>query len=302
MFNLNDYYIACSLSSGFGLLSVIISLTIIIIIRRSRPQLYTIRHLLISNTCIASIIYCTVQTSNYIILILFPSITSDIACRWRGYFGYMSIAAATYSYLIPTVSRLFFSVFSIRYPWIITFKVHYILIFIHWFVVIVIPLPSIITDDIYFRPGLLCWVPMQFFLHVLYTVFAYYAVPILAILIIYVYIIKYIQRVKKRTKLIRNTASQKRDLDVLRNIVILLSIYIAGGIPTLIFLATSIEAFYLLGIVTFTATVMVEKICTIGLDRELRIAMKNTIFSRNRVMPFDNSATRVIDQQYTTRF
>jgi hypothetical protein len=37
---------------------------------------------------------------------------------------------------------------------------------------------------------------------------------------------------------------------------------------------------------------MVEKICTFLLDRELRLVVKNIIFSRNRVMPFENSITR----------
>ena len=298
--NMNDYYIVCSLSFGFGLFSVIISMIIVIIIKRSKTQLHTVRHLLISNTCTASIVYCVAQTANYIVLIFFPLITSDIACRWRGYVGYMSISAAIYSYLIQAISRLFFSVFSTRHPWLTTFKTHRILIGIHWLSAIIIALPSVITDDIYFRPGLLCWVPMRSFIHVIYTLLAYYVAPILGILIIYVYIYRHIQRVKKQTQLIRNTTSQKRDLEVLRNIVILLSIYISGGIPTLFYLLTSIDFLYLLGIVTFAAVVMIEKLCTIGLDRELRIVVKSTISSKDRIMPFGNSITQLGYHENTT--
>jgi hypothetical protein len=201
----------------------------------------------------------------------------------------LSISAVTYSYLVQAISRLFISVFSTKHPRLTTFKVHYILILTYWIAIIIIPLPAIITQDIYFRPGLLCWVPMKFFIHVMYTVFAYYLVPIVSILIIYVYIYQRIQKIKKRTSY---TTNDKRDLEVLRNIVILLIIYISGGIPTVIYFISSMEFFYLAGIVTITFVVMIEKVCTILLDRELRLVFKNLISSKNRVMPFENSMTR----------
>jgi hypothetical protein len=205
----------------------------------------------------------------------------------------MSISAVTYSYLVQAISRLFFSVFSTKHPWIVTFKVHYILILTHWLVIIIIPLPAIITKDIYFRPDVLCWVPMERVVHMMYTVFAYYVIPIFSIIIIYVYIYRQIKKIKKRTELIRNTTNEKRDLEVLRNIAILSCIYISGGIPTLIFLVSSINIFYLAGIVTITFAVMIEKLCAILLDRELRLVVKNLVCSRkNRVMPFENSTTR----------
>lgn len=72
-----EYYIVCALSTGFGLISVILSTMIVIVIRRSKPRLHTVRHLLICNTSIASIVYCSVQTANYIILI-YASINEEI--------------------------------------------------------------------------------------------------------------------------------------------------------------------------------------------------------------------------------
>jgi hypothetical protein len=300
--NIEPYYIVCSLSGGFGLMSVIISIFIVTTIRRTKPRLHTVRHLLMCNTCMASIFYCTVQSINYIFLIFIPWETSDVACRWRGYFGYMSISAATYSYLVQAISRLFFSVFATKYQRLTTFKVHYVLILIHWCVIIIIPLPSVITKDIYFRPGLLCWVPFKYTIHVVYTFFAYYFVPVFAIMIIYICIYKRVKQTRQRAEAILNTTNDKRDLEVLRNIVILLGIYIAGGVPTLLYLLSSIEVFYLAGIVTFTFAVAVEKLCTISLDRELRIVVKNMISSKNRIMPFENSITQAKDQKYFTQF
>ncbi|CAF0973544.1 unnamed protein product [Rotaria sordida] len=290
--NIKSYYIICSLSAGFGLISIIMSMAIIIIIRRSKPRLHTVRHLLMCNTCIASIVYCIVQTINYSFLIFLPWETGDIGCQWRGYFGYMTISAATYSYLVQATSRLFFARFSTKYPWLLTFKTHYYLILIHWIAVLIIPLSSVITKDIRFRPGLLCWVPLKYTIHVAYTVFGYYFVPIASIMIIYIYIYKRIKNERKRAKSILHTVNEKRDLEVLRNIVILLFIYITGGVSTMLFLLFTMEIFYLAGIVTFTLAVTVEKICTILLDRELRQVVWNIIYSRNRVTAFENTITQ----------
>ncbi|CAF0760264.1 unnamed protein product [Adineta ricciae] len=291
--NYFDYYIVCSLSATFGLISISVSTLIIVIVQRTKPRLHTIRHLLMCNTCISSTIYCIVQFINYIFLIFLPWIISDVACRWRGYFAYASVTAATYSYLVQAVSRLFFSVYSGRYPWLTTFNVHYLLILAHWLIIFIIPLPALITTDIYFRPGLLCWVPFKHTLHMAYTVIACYVTPIISIFIIYVVIYRRIRKAKKAATMILNGTHDKRDLEVLRNIVILLCVYIAGGIPTILFMITEIELFYLASIVTFTLTVAIEKICTILLDRDLRPVVKGLLFKTDRIMPYENTCTRM---------
>nr|ACC43929.1 7 transmembrane receptor (rhodopsin family) A [Philodina roseola] len=281
-----SYYIVCSISAGFGLIAIVLCLVIIILVKRTKPRLHTIRHLLVCNTCVASIFYCLMQSLNYAFLIFLPGETSDVGCRWRGYFAYMSISASIYSYLVQAVSRLFYSVSGTKHQKLITFKSHYIMISIHWLVVIILPLPSVITTDIYFRPGLLCWVPFKHTLHVLYTVCAYYLTSIICITIIYIYIYLRVKKARQHAVNMLHALHDKRDLEVLRNIVILLAIYISGGIPTIIFLVSSLETCYLLGIVTFTFTVVLEKIFTIILDRDLRITVRELIWHRNRVLPF----------------
>ena len=281
-----SYYIVCSMSAGFGLIAIILCFVIIILIRHTKPRLHTIRHLLVCNTCVASIFYCLMQSLNYAFLIFLPWETSDIACRWRGYFAYMSISASIYSYLVQAVSRLFYSISATKYQTLITFKAHYILIGVHWTIIIILPLPSIITTDIYFRPGLLCWVPFKYTLHIIYTVCAYYLTSVVFISIIYIYIYLRVKKARKHAVTILKAIHDKRDLEVLRNIVILLGTYIAGGIPTIIFLVSGLEIFYLLGIVTFTFTVALEKIFTILLDRDLRLTVRDLIFTKNRVVPF----------------
>jgi len=231
-----QYYIVCSLSAGFGLISVIMSIIIVVIAQRSKPRLHTVRHLLMCNTCIASIYYCTIQTINYIFLIFLQADKSDVSCRSRSYFSYLSICAVTYSYLLQAISRSFISLFSYKYRWLNTFKTHYILICIQWFIVIILPLPAIQTKDVYYRPNILCWVPLKYLIHTIYTFFAYYIIPTLLTFIIYIFIYYQVKKTISRARMfIRTNNSRKRNLEVLRNIIILLSIYSLGGLPNVLF-------------------------------------------------------------------
>jgi len=187
----------------------------------------------------------------------------------------MSIASVIYSYLLQALSRLLFSIFDTKHPWIRSFKNFSIFIIINWIIVILIPLPALITKDIYFRPTFLCWVPKEKFLHAMYTLFCYYLIPTIFIIVIYIniyYRVKYCQKTKLESL---KKIQQNRNLEILRNICIFIGIYSFGGIPTLIHITTRIDTFYSIGIVFLSLTVTIERICTILLDREIRNIIKN---------------------------
>ncbi|CAF3352289.1 unnamed protein product [Rotaria sp. Silwood1] len=299
---IHGYSIVCSISAVFSLSAVIISITLLILVRRTKPRLHTIRHLLMCNTCVASILYCIIQTNNFIFLFFLPSVTSDISCQWRAYFAYLTISAIAYSYLIQAISRLFISTFSTKYQQLITFKTHYILIIIQWFTVIIIPLPAVITKDIYYRANQLCWVPMTNIVHTSYSYIAYYAIPALSICIIYIFIYYQVKQAKKGARpLLRLIHGEKRDLQLLRNILILLSIYLMGGIPFLLFVLSSNRILYLMGLVTMSLAVAVEKLCTIILDQELRQVIRKLFIRKMRITPFDNMHTTTRHQENQTQ-
>ena len=87
---------------------------------------------------------------------------------------------------------------------------------------------------------------------------------------------------------VRSINSDKRDLELLRNILILLCIYFSGGVPTMLFLVTANRTLYLIGIVTISFTVAVEKGCTIVLDRDMCQIVKNMIKRQMRIVPASN--------------
>ena len=293
-FSLTGEFVVYPVSAVICIIAIIISIVILILVRRTKPLLHTVRHLLMCNTSMASILYCIVQTINYVYLILLTWETSDVSCRWRGYFAYFSISAVTYSYFLQAISRAFICLLSHKYRWLTTFRTHYILILIQWVTVTIVPLTTIVTKDIYYRPASICWVPMKHFIHVLYTFLACYIIPTILIGLIYVLIY---YRVKKATNRagnsVRSVNSDKRDLELLRNILVLLGIYLMGGVPSILYLMTSIELIYAMSIVSISLSIAVEKICTILLDRDMRQVTKSLLGSMTRVMPFDQSVTAI---------
>ena len=257
------------LSMAGALIAVAIAcliLALVIFIKR----LHTMTHLMICNASMASIYYCVVQCVNYVFLTLITWHDDDQSCRWRGYFGYMTVIAVIYSYLAQAISRFFLAVLANRYRWATSAKTHVSLIVLQWIVVVLLPMPALLTEDIYHRPHALCWVPKENTAHVLYTLLAYYLLPAIFIVVIYVAIYC---RVKRRTNSVcirRPPGRATRDLEVLYNIMILFAIYIVGAIPIILYLFTGVILFYEIGIIFVSFTVAVEKLATIMLDRHMR--------------------------------
>ncbi|CAF1490728.1 unnamed protein product [Adineta steineri] len=133
------------------------------------------------------------------------------------------------------------------------------MIVIQWIFVILITLPTLLTKDIYFCPTFLCWVPKEGLFHVTYTLFAYYLIPIVLIVIIYINIYYRVKQIEKSFEKTIRKIQQNRTLEILRNILILISIYACGAIPTIIYIITKIEIFYSIGIISLPLFYLIDK-------------------------------------------
>ncbi len=139
-------------------------------------------------------------------------------------------------------------------------------------------LSSIITTDIVFRPFKLCLVAMKYKIHVLYLLIIGYIIPFLTIAILYTIIYRHIARSTANFQ--RTLHGAKRDRELARNILILLSIFVFGGIPTVIYIIVSNEIesvptiFYLIVITVPSVAVAVEKTMTIVLNKDIRKTLK----------------------------
>ncbi len=200
--------------------------------------------------------------------------------------------------MIQSISRLFFSVLSTKYRWLTTFKTHYIIISIKWCIVFLVTSSIIITKDVVYCPNILCLLTMKKLLHSIYAIFVYYTIPVVVIISIYIYIYRKVKQTKNNTRVISNSLnSQKRDLIILRNILILISIFLSGGIPFILASIFPGKTQFLLSLVTQSLPVAVAALCTVLLNRELRQVVRNKICRTARVMPFNMDHTIERTQQ-----
>ena len=124
---------------------------------------------------------------------------------------------------------------------------------------------------------------------VIYAIFAFYIFPLVSIIIIYVYIYYRVKKIERnRIKMRGLMLNEKRDLELLRNISILISIYLGGGLTSFLFFITRNKILYLLNLVTQSLTVVIAKLGIIVLDREIRQVILNFIKQKRRVVPFIN--------------
>ena len=115
---------------------------------------------------------------------------------------------------------------------------------------------------------------MKYMLHIVYTIIVYYFTPIVLTIAIYIRIYVRIHSVPNNAIAHGNRRRTNRDIEVLRNIMILLSIYILGAVPSISYMLSGVEFFYSVGIIFMSLTVTIEKVVSILLDREIRNVLK----------------------------
>ena len=223
---------------------------------------------------------------NYIHLIFLPSQTSDLSCRCRGYLAYMSIAAVTYSYLTQSISRFFFSLLSAKHASLLSFGTHFLLIGLNWLTAVVIPLSTLINTDIRFISGAVCWIRPEAVLHGFLIVIIEYAIPLGLVIVIYVYIYCEVKKRRRNARSNAISASKGRlELELLRNIAVLVGIFLLGGVSTVVYTITSIKLFDLIGMVMVSLCASAVQICTIVLDRDFRQVVRDMFRTNTRVEP-----------------
>ena len=229
------------------------------------------------------------------------TLLSDWMCRVQAYLSYASITMVGYSYLIQSISRLFFTV-SPTDRAMLSSSAHIIMVLVQMVISFIIPLPSLVTQDIGYRPLSMCVIPMRFIIHVGYFFASSYFVPLFTVIVIYVIIYR---RVKASSRAIANrSGSNKRDLQLVRNILFLFMIFLLSGFPGIIYVVASkftslrSQGFYLFTLVSPAIASVIEKIFLIVLNRELRTETRKRLrrvfggrlFERTAVLSFTVAA------------
>jgi len=269
---------------GIFMMTIIISITLsffIMLLIFFTKTLHSPANLLTCNTCLATVLYCII-TAIQICFFYMEFTFSDCWCRILAYLYFACLNMVSYSYAVQGLSRLFFIVLH-RHHHLLHYKSHIIFIICQICISFFISLPSLITKDVVFRPLCICLIPSTKFIHVGYAFISSYFIPFFIVTIIYG-VIYY--RVKKSSITIRQSLHViKRDLELIRNILILFIIFLLAGIPSIIYIIilfkTNITSYalYMLSVVSPSFAIVIEKICFIFLNKEIRKEMKK-LFSK----------------------
>ncbi|CAF3636534.1 unnamed protein product [Rotaria sp. Silwood1] len=225
------------------LICSLIFLLIIISHRRSR----SVPVLLAGNTCSTLFISAFMLASmanaslfGYMNIVL-EQHNNTIWCRLRGFFIHGFLCALYDSYILQATYRLCRVVFY-RHKQLHSFPLYSILVPIESLFGIVSISPVLLRGDvIYLRSEYYCQTPFTNISAITYIAIRLFLLPILFITLIYLCLLKYVRQSNLSSITIndnhqRRSKQNKRDLIVIRRILLMLSILILLGLPSMIFL------------------------------------------------------------------
>jgi hypothetical protein len=220
-----------------GLLFAITFLLLLLIHRQSRSVTY----LLTANVILASCSYYIIVIYNHTNALFYQTL-SPKSCVIVSYLMLSAAASISYSLMLQSLSRLFFIVFY-RYKHLLSFKIHFFLLLCVWLISFtLVPLPCDLLKGFTYEPSLyLCALNTSSISVVVYAVITGCLIPFSIVGFVYFYIMFYIR--KQRNTSVAPTANNKsimsssmtdRNLLVLRNIMINVTIMSITGLPSFV--------------------------------------------------------------------
>ncbi|CAF1090787.1 unnamed protein product [Adineta steineri] len=160
----------------------------------------------------------------------------DSFCIFRSYIGYVFCAGQFYSYLLQANYRYMTAVYPSRLLWQ-SKRLQIFLIGLSWIFAFVFTIPHMLTSEIqYYIDDQLCELPLHLSFISIYNIVCIYLIPMNGIIFIYFKLIQYVKEINRRVTPANVLSRAKRELQMVKRIVILVSIELTLGIPYTIFL------------------------------------------------------------------
>ena len=206
-------------------------------------------------------------------------------CAFRAYCFLMSCGTICYAYLIQAISRLLFTVFYKR-KHLHTYRVHWYLIAANWIFGFLFAIEPFFFEGgyRYEKESRLCVFTTQRFATAIYGIIVGFVVPLSISLTIYFIIFLNVTRSSRRIAVIITDTQRgpifnvKRELRLIRNMVIVMGIFTGGGTPFLILvlwqgiqpLSPPPESLYLLIINAITLFVAAMMMTLFSMNKQVR--------------------------------
>ena len=226
-----------------SLIGLVFNLLIITIIINYR-KCHTVNYFLIGDLCMSSIVYFILHITGCYYGIRDDWHSHQPLCVFRAYCIVVSISAMTYSFSIQAISRLFFSVFY-THSSLLNWRAHQILILVKWLMSFALGIRLVCVDNSFelIEEHRMCGIRTNKLSVAPYSIGFVYVLPKSIAIVIYAIVFHQVRlssmRVKSRNVTNITTACitltfVKKNLIIIRNMLIILNILICGGAPYLI--------------------------------------------------------------------
>ena len=212
--------------------------------------------------------------------------SQDAHCELRTHFMLTGYSAFHYSFLVQASYRLIRVVFY-RHRFFHSRRFFLFAVALQWILANLLPLSMFLPSIYVYIPEFYrCWIPLENVRGVLTCLIVIYTLPISIILIIYLLIGRYIRQHNAIQH--RRLHSNARDIIVLKRIVIILSVTVAIGVPTMIMLLLKIlidmplEMAYEIQDFCLAVGFLIAVLCFTWTTPEIRRILKE---NQNRIVP-----------------
>lgn len=272
------FLVSFSAIAALILLGMVIALVYIVSIRTNK-SLQSVASLLSCNSCAVGLFYFIFHIF-YVIWAYYPLPTyreNSTLCYFIGYMYSVTCCGISWSHAVLATNRLCFSLLSNK-RWLLTYTFAWRLIFLHWLITFLLPLPLVFFDAYQYQPeSRICILTTRQTSTSTTGVFLFYNIPLTMMLTVYL-LIWFHARSKTNKNGLSRTA---RDLAIMRHILTLVVIDIVCGHPymTLIildYLGKATKEWYLLVSLFITLSVTANMFAIFIFHRKLRNLMCST--------------------------
>ena len=208
---------------------------------------------------------------------LHPSISFDDGwCQGRAYLLHSGVALLYYSYLLQAIFR-FFRVVLFNHRYLQTSRCIFLLTVLQWLISFLSTVPLLVLHHFQYLPlYFYCEILLSDNQGILLVSMLGYEPPMIGIGLIYVYIIHYMKKSKSHSVLQNRERSNRRDITVLRRILILIGLLVTLAFPTsvlwMIYLCTGYvhPLGYHIGWSTFSLSISILPVLSMFLTPQLR--------------------------------
>jgi len=222
------------LCTGFVVLIAFLFLLIIILDKTCR----TVPMMLLCNSLLSEIIFASVMLSMTIVALqndIKQIEYEDSLCIFRAYMSYALSAVRSHSYLLQSIYRYICIIYPLNFYYQ-SARFQFYLICLTWLLSLIHPFPFVFTNQIKYNvDNQVCHMPLQTSFFIFYTCFFAYLNPITTIIIIYFKLVRYVKKMSKLVTPVNQLLRIRRELKMVRRIVMLLLILVALGLPYTIF-------------------------------------------------------------------